>query len=1008
MSTTLDNLRKSAKRWLKALRTGDSAALERLRRAYPAAPANPVLRDVQHALARELGCESWQALKARDGQPPAATGLGALLAAAARGDAAEVAAILDREPALLDQRGLLPGHIGLRTALHFGVAHASVVRELLARGADPNVRDEGDDAYPLHFAAGEGFLDVVRLLVEHGADPVGAGNWHAPLDVVGWSVCFEGSYHPEVARYLLDQGARLTLLPAVALGEVAAIARLAAEGEDLDQRMDPVNQRRTPLHLAIAKGQPASLAALLEQGADPDLEDAAGLTPLDQAALAGDEPMTERLIAAGAAIRLPAAVLLGRDADLERLVEADPDLLQDPRLWTRLLVRASRQASGDRVERLLLIARRQRAGLSIVNMEEDPETAPDGAKGYTALHAAAAAGNLEAAAVLLRHGANPRVRDSKYCGTPGGWARHFGRQATADLLIEADVDIFDAIDADRGDVVARILDRDPEAIDRPFKAYASCAASDHDWWPQPDSTPLQWAERHGQESARQVLAERAAAARTAGEIARAGRIAAFLGAACWDGDLRGRRDHRLQDRAAQRLLAREPELAEADLFTAIVCGNLGAVEHFLEAQPEAVLERGGARGWTPLLTLCYTRFTHPATHRNALAIAKLLLDRGANPNDFYLAGDAAYTALVGVAAEGEQDAPRQPYAAQLFDLLLERGAEPFDIQVLYNTHFSGDLLWWLELVHRHTAGTPRGAVWNDPDWPMFDMGAYGCGARFLLEIALKKRDLRLAQWLLERGANPNAAPARDWRFPKQSLYGEALAQGFTAMAELLLRHGAAPVKPELTEKERLVSAGLRLDRGELQSLYEQKPALRRLPEPLLAAAEQNRPDAAALLLDLGVSPDVSNFTNERPLHRAAMHGALAVAQLLLERGAEVDARESRFGATPLGWSSFFDRREMVELLGRVSRDFRSLCFSGSVARVGELLAEKPALAATPDRDGTTPLFWLPDDEDQALAIAEALLAAGADPAAKDPQGQTPAEAARRRSLTLLANRLELG
>ena len=141
-----------------------------------------------------------------------------------------------------------------------------------------------------------------------------------------------------------------------------------------------------------------------------------------------------------------------------------------------------------------------------------------------------------------------------------------------------------------------------------------------------------------------------------------------------------------------------------------------------------------------------------------------------------MAGDARYTVLVGVAGEGEQDSPRQPYAAALFELLLERGAEPFDIQVLYNTHFSGDMLWWLELVYKHTIDTPRGAAWKDPDWTMFDMGAYGSGARFLLETAMKKRNLPLAEWVLAHGANPNAAPARDKRFPKRSLY-ELAADG---------------------------------------------------------------------------------------------------------------------------------------------------------------------------------------------------------------------------------------
>ncbi|PYR40340.1 MAG: hypothetical protein DMF95_33805 [Acidobacteria bacterium] len=115
---------------------------------------------------------------------------------------------------------------------------------------------------------------------------------------------------------------------------------------------------------------------------------------------------------------------------------------------------------------------------------------------------------------------------------------------------------------------------------------------------------------------------------------------------------------------------------------------------------------GGARGWTPILYLAYTRFTRQPTIENALSIARRLLDHGADPNDYYMAGDARYTVLAGVAGEGERDSPRQPYAAQLFELLLARGAEPFDTQVLYNTHFSGEMLWWVALVYEHTIHTP--------------------------------------------------------------------------------------------------------------------------------------------------------------------------------------------------------------------------------------------------------------------------------------------------------------
>ena len=62
---SLLSLKKEAKRWLEALRTGgaDSPARARLERAIPNVPANPGLRDVQHALARENGFPGWTALK---------------------------------------------------------------------------------------------------------------------------------------------------------------------------------------------------------------------------------------------------------------------------------------------------------------------------------------------------------------------------------------------------------------------------------------------------------------------------------------------------------------------------------------------------------------------------------------------------------------------------------------------------------------------------------------------------------------------------------------------------------------------------------------------------------------------------------------------------------------------------------------------------------------------------------------------------------------------------------
>jgi ankyrin repeat protein len=259
--------------------------------------------------------------------------------------------------------------------------------------------------------------------------------------------------------------------------------------------------------------------------------------------------------------------------------------------------------------------------------------------------------------------------------------------------------------------------------------------------------------------------------------------------------------------------------------------------------------------------------------------------------------------------------------------------------------------------------------------------------------------------VLAHGANPNAAPARDKRFPNTTLHQEALRQGFTEMANLLERYGATVTAANLTDRERLTPATLRLDRDEVQTLFDRNPEFKQLPDAMFAGAQQDRADVVAFLLDLGVSPEVHDANNERPLHRAAVNNALAVAKLLLERGAEIDPRERRYHSTPIGWASYGDHAGMVTFLSPFSRDFRALCFTGCVERVRDLLAEDPGLARQVDDRGITPLWWLPDDDEQAVMLVDALLKAGADPTAKSKDGTSAADSARRRGLNGAAARL---
>jgi len=486
---------------------------------------------------------------------------------------------------------------------------------------------------------------------------------------------------------------------------------------------------------------------------------------------------------------------------------------------------------------------------------------------------------------------------------------------------------------------------------------------------------------------KEELADRALAAMSSAELA-----AIVLRGAWDDGDRT----------AAARIARKHPELARHSVHTAVAFGDLDEVRRRLADDPAAARQKGGPKQWEPLLYLAYSRLPLPGVEDNALEMATLLIDHGADPNAWFNDGwDNAFTVLTGVIALGEGIRPPHPRDRELAALLIERGADPYDTQALYNTSIVDDDPYWLEFLWRHSAA--RG---SEDRWASTREKSLG-GAKistldYLLGNAVASNHVARAEWLLAHGADPNGRNA----YSKRPHHEVAQLQGAAEITALLERHGARPVR--LAGQLAFHALCMRVDEAEARRLIAQHPAYLRDPSPLLYAARQNRTDVLRLALDLGLPVDLAMPNGQRALHEAAGAGALEAIRLLIDAGADIDKRGGDYQATPLGQGVFWKNQPVIDLIAPLSRDPHELAWAGRAERLRAVLAEQPALADARNPRGMTPLFTLPDDEEAAVQVVEVLLDFGADRHARNAEGETPEQTARRRGLDEVVELLAAG
>ncbi len=368
---------------------------------------------------------------------------------------------------------------------------------------------------------------------------------------------------------------------------------------------------------------------------------------------------------------------------------------------------------------------------------------------------------------------------------------------------------------------------------------------------------------------------------------------------------------------ARQMLDEHPEIARANIYAAASAGDADAVRATLASDPALVNARGGALGWEPLLYACYSRLNGAGT----LEVARVLLDASADPNAGFLWQGLVppFTALTGAFGKGEDGNNMPPHAQceALARLLLEAGADPNDGQTLYNCHFDENDDH-LRILFDYGLGQDKQGRW-------FQLlgDKIQSPARMLIEelwAAARKNYGKRVTLLVEHGTDVNTPGVRDGRTP----YESAVRTGNREIAEYLLQHGARTIALDPTET--FGAACVAGARDQALALLASNPMLKQQlgihgrVELVQRAVEANRPEGVRLLAELGfelsgVSPKAG--LDRTPLHNAAWAGNLAMVQLLIELGADPNARDPSYNATPLGWAEHNQQADVAAYLKTV-------------------------------------------------------------------------------------------
>jgi ankyrin repeat protein len=349
------------------------------------------------------------------------------------GNEEEVSRLLDADPTLVEMSSSWYTSLGIAAEAR----QLGMVKLLVQRKADMNASG-GMGLAALHCAARGGLKEMVAFLLSKGAQArIRDGHGQTPLRHafdMGQAGVMK-MLLPHMGLQGLEERIEMKWTPLMeACGEgKVGLVREIVQHMGLQELEERDNKERTALHWAAFGGYNEVVAILMDKGAQAGIRDANDVTPLMWAASRGHLGVVQLIVQHTGGQGLDAtdkcdktalhwAAEGGHEAVVTFLLSQGAQATNANRYGMTPFIEA---ADGGHVGVLQLLLELQ--GGQGLDQRDD--------EGNTALHWAVRGGHAEAAALLLRNGAEASIRDERGM-TPLMWVGESGRLGALQILLQ--------------------------------------------------------------------------------------------------------------------------------------------------------------------------------------------------------------------------------------------------------------------------------------------------------------------------------------------------------------------------------------------------------------------------------------------------------------------------------------------------------------------------------------------------------------------------------------------